>query len=158
VQPLQLEFAVACSPKHAFDVWAKKTSLWWPRTHSISGAPETVTFEPHAGGRIFERTAEGIEHDWGEVLAWEPPHRISYLWHIYGDRRDATEPTQRRWTSPFAQGDGTSVSIVHRRVGATWSRGPRPAETKPRGLGRASAPLRTSLHRRPMRSAFSPST
>jgi uncharacterized protein YndB with AHSA1/START domain len=28
VEPLELEFAVACSPEHAFHVWAKKTSLW----------------------------------------------------------------------------------------------------------------------------------
>ena len=25
-------------------------------------------FEPHTGGRIFERTSEGAEHDWGEVV------------------------------------------------------------------------------------------
>lgn len=117
MEPLELEFPVACSPEHAFHVWAKKTSLWWPRSHSISGAPETVTFDPHPGGRIYERTAEGIEHDWGEVIAWEPPHRLSYLWHIYGDRHDATEVD----ITFSATGDGTSVTIVHRgweRLGA----------------------------------------
>lgn len=39
-----------------------------------------VTFESHPGGRIDERTPDGAEHDWGEVLAWEPPRRLAYLW------------------------------------------------------------------------------
>jgi uncharacterized protein YndB with AHSA1/START domain len=73
-------------------VWATRASLWWPHGHSRSGEPGlTVTFEPRPGGRIFERTPGGAEHDWGEVLAWEPPRRLAYLWHIYGPREDATE-------------------------------------------------------------------
>jgi hypothetical protein len=41
-----------------------------------------VTFEPRPDGRIYERTPDGTEHDWGEVLAWEPPNRLAYLWHL----------------------------------------------------------------------------
>lgn len=51
------------------------------------------------------------------MIAWEPPHRLSYLWHIYGDRHDATEVD----ITFSATGDGTSVTIVHRgweRLGA----------------------------------------
>lgn len=73
--------------------------------------------EPAAGGRIYERTPSGAEHDWGEVLAWEPPRRIKYLWHIYGDRSDASE-VEITFTP---DGPGTSVSIVHggwERLGA----------------------------------------
>ena len=36
-EPLQLSFRVACSPEHAFDVWAARTSLWWPADHTVSG-------------------------------------------------------------------------------------------------------------------------
>ena len=43
-----------------------------------------------AGCRIFERTAAGLEHEWGEVVAWEPPSRFVYLWHLRRDRADAT--------------------------------------------------------------------
>ena len=54
---LELAFTVACPPEHAFSVWAERTSLWWPKIHSVSADPGlTVTFEPRAGGRIFERT------------------------------------------------------------------------------------------------------
>lgn len=117
-EPIELEFTVDCSPEHAFEVWATKTSLWWPRGHSISGdAGLTVSFEPRPGGRIYEQTQDGVVHDWGEVLAWEPPHRLTYLWHIYGDRSVATEVEIR-----FSGAAGaTTVTIVHRgweRLGA----------------------------------------
>src|SRR3954468_8746141 len=72
-EPLEFAFTVACPPEHAFAVWAERTSLWWPHGHSVSVEPGlTVTFEPRPGGRIYERTPQGEEHDWGEVLAWEP--------------------------------------------------------------------------------------
>src|SRR3954469_19561455 len=105
-EPLEVAFTVACPPEHAFTVWAQRTSLWWPHGHSVSGEPGlTVTIEPRAGGRIYERTPAGVaddwggggvlgaaaEHDWGEVLVWEPPHRLAYLWHLRFDRADATE-------------------------------------------------------------------
>lgn len=109
--PIELELTVACTPEHAFDVWASRTSLWWPRGHSISGDPSlTVTIEPRRGGRIFERTSEGVEHEWGEVLAWQPPHRLSYLWHIYGMRAQATEVD----VTFDGHAGGTKVTIVHR--------------------------------------------
>jgi uncharacterized protein YndB with AHSA1/START domain len=90
IEPLELEFRVACPVDRAFEVWTTRTSLWWPVSHSVSAEPGlTITFEPVPGGRIFERTPLGVEHDWGEVLAWEPPHRLVYLWHLRFDRIDA---------------------------------------------------------------------
>jgi len=60
-----------------FKLWAEQTSRWWPHRHSVSGAPGlAVTFEPRPGGRIFERTPSGAEHEWGEVLIWDPPRRL----------------------------------------------------------------------------------
>ena len=40
---------------------------------------------------IVELLAGGVEHEWGEVIAWEPPRRFVYLWHLRRDRADATE-------------------------------------------------------------------
>ncbi len=118
MKPLELGFKVDCTPERAFETWAQRTSLWWPHGHSVSAeAGLAVVFEPRAGGRIYERTPGGEEHDWGEVLAWEPPRRLIYLWHLRFDRADATE-VEIRFT---AVGEQTQVTIVHRgweRLGA----------------------------------------
>jgi uncharacterized protein YndB with AHSA1/START domain len=130
MEPLELDFTVACPPEHAFEVWARRTSLWWPHGHSVSGEPGlTVTFEPRAGGRIFERTPEGAEHDWGEVLVWDPPHRLVYLWHLRFDRADATEVE----VSFAAAGGATAVSIVHRGWERLGARGPERRERNRKG-------------------------
>jgi uncharacterized protein YndB with AHSA1/START domain len=79
MDPLELSFGVDCPPERAFELWAERTSMWWPHGHSVSGEPGlTVAFEPRPGGRIYERTPAGEEHDWGEVLDWEPPRRLRY--------------------------------------------------------------------------------
>lgn len=109
-EPLRLTFDVACSPEHAFEVWAARTSLWWPPDHTVSGdAGATVTIEPRAGGRIFERTPAGVEHDWGEVVDFQPPHRLAYRWHIGADRAEATDVEITFRGGPAT----TTVTIVH---------------------------------------------
>jgi len=80
-----------------------------PRPHR-HGDPDAVVLEPHAGGRIYERTHDGREVDWGEITAWEPPRRLAYLWHIRRDRLDATD-VEITFTD---RGDGTTrVEIIH---------------------------------------------
>jgi uncharacterized protein YndB with AHSA1/START domain len=130
MEPLELSFPVDCPPEHAFDVWATRASLWWPHGHSVSADPGlTVTFEPRRGGRIYERTPDGTEHDWGEVLDWEPPHRLRYLWHLRFDRADATEV--EIGFAPTA--DGTTVRIVHRGWERLGAKGPERRERNRRG-------------------------
>ena len=43
-------------------------------------------------------------------MAWEPPHRLVYLWHLRFDRSDATEVEVS--FAPVAE--GTRVRIEHR--------------------------------------------
>ena len=91
IEPLRIDFTVACSVEHAFATFTRHTSLWWPSTHSFSGDPQLkVVIEPHVGGRIFERTSEGEEHDWGEITGWDEPRTLSYLWHLGTERPRAT--------------------------------------------------------------------
>jgi uncharacterized protein YndB with AHSA1/START domain len=89
-EPLVIEFEVAVAPAQAFEAWTRRCATWWPRSHTMSGDPSAITFEPRPGGRIVEHAAEG-EHEWGEVLAWEPPDRLRCLWHPFFDRSEATE-------------------------------------------------------------------
>lgn len=91
-EPLSLTFEVACAAEHAFAIWTSRIDSWWPADHTVTGqADAVVVLEARLGGRIFERTPDGTEHEWGEVTRWEPPHRLSYLWHLRRDRADATD-------------------------------------------------------------------
>ena len=112
IEPLRLEFVVACPADHAFEVWTARIDQWWPDDHTVSAETDlTVVLEQRPGGRIFERTTAGAEHDWGEVTTWEPPTRFGYLWHIRRDRADATE-VEIRFVD---RGDATTrVEIEHR--------------------------------------------
>jgi uncharacterized protein YndB with AHSA1/START domain len=119
IEPLRMSFEVECPAAHAFDVWTKKIARWWPADHSVSGEDGLqVVLEGRAGGRIFERTATGVEFEWGEVTVWEPPTRLAYLWHLRADRADATEVE----ITFVDQGNSTTrVEIEHRgweRLGA----------------------------------------
>jgi len=119
IEPIRLSFDVACPVAHAFDVWTRRIAAWWPVDHSVSGEPDlAVILEPRVGGRIFERLASGVEHDWGEITTWDPPSRLGYLWHLRRDRADATEVEVRF----VDRGDATTrVEIEHRgweRLGA----------------------------------------
>jgi hypothetical protein len=119
IEPLRLAFDVDCPRDAAFDLWTRRFATWWPRSHSVTGdADLQIVLEPRLGGRIFERTRDGVEHDWGEVTLWEPPLRFGYLWHLRRDRADATDVEIRFVPAP---GDRTRIEIEHtgwERLGA----------------------------------------
>lgn len=81
-EPLRLGFEVSCSVDHAFRAWTERFAAWWPRGHGISADGEIV-FQRGVGGRIYEVDEQGVEHDWGRVTAWEPPHRVAFVWHLH---------------------------------------------------------------------------
>lgn len=112
IEPLRFSFEVECPARHAFDVWTRAISTWWPVSHSVSADPGlVVVLEPRVGGRIFERTPAGQEHNWGQITLWEPPREFAYLWHLRQDRADATEVhIQFHAVGPIT----TRVDIEHR--------------------------------------------
>jgi uncharacterized protein YndB with AHSA1/START domain len=89
-EAIRFAFDVGCAPEHAFDVWAGRIDSWWPRDHTV-GPAATVILQPAVGGRIYERDAKGVEHDWGVVTAWDRPARLAYTWHLGGDPEEATD-------------------------------------------------------------------
>ena len=110
IELLTLNFDVACGVEHAFMVWTERAAAWWPAAHTVSHERGVhIVFEPRVGGRIFERTSTQVEHDWGHVTAWEPPHRLAYQWHIATDPSNATA-VEIRFT---ALGPGATRVEVH---------------------------------------------
>ena len=96
IEPLRFSLDVACPADHAFAVWTSGIDTWWPADHTVTGGDGlAVVLEPGVGGRIFERTSGGAEHDWGELTVWDPPSRLEYLWFLRADRADATDVSVR---------------------------------------------------------------
>jgi uncharacterized protein YndB with AHSA1/START domain len=129
--PLVVEFAVGVPPARAFEVWTRRYATWWPPSHTVSGDPAAVVFEPRPGGRIYERARDGTEHAWGEVVTWEPPALLRFRWHLFFDPAEATDVEVR--FDPTA--GGTRVRLVQtgwdrlggagpprrERTGAAWA-------------------------------------
>jgi len=122
--PLRISFDVACAAEHAFTIWTARISAWWPRDHTISGQAEQIVLQDRVGGRIYERAADGTEHEWGEVTVWQPPERLGYLWYLGREPADATDVEIRFTARGAAQ---TRIEITHRG----WER-----------LGQAAGPWR----------------
>ena len=90
-EALHFSFEVACGAEHAFTTWTERIASWWPADHTVSGSPAAVVLEGREGGRIYERTQQGQEHDWGVVTAWQPPGLVAYRWHLGVGAEAATD-------------------------------------------------------------------
>jgi uncharacterized protein YndB with AHSA1/START domain len=109
---------VDAPPERAFDVFTYGFSTWWPlETHHIGAAKAAEgVMEPRAGGRWYERDADGNECDWGYVTAFEPPHRVLLAWHLTPDFTydpDPAKATEVEVTFTAVEG-GTLVELEHR--------------------------------------------
>jgi uncharacterized protein YndB with AHSA1/START domain len=106
-------------PERAFALFTEGISTWWPlQTHTVGAEPATAAvIEPRAGGRWFERAADGSETDWGHVLAWEPPHRVVLSWEINAEwRPDPATASEVEVSFHAEDGDRTRVELEHRRL------------------------------------------
>lgn len=72
--------------ERAFSVFVQQMETWWPAPHHIGAHPfQAIFVEPRVGGRWYERDAQGNECNWGQVLAWAPPHYVTFSWHLGTD-------------------------------------------------------------------------
>jgi len=128
--PIRKTLIVRATPDRAFEVFTARFDRWWPRTHYIGTSPLVrATIEPGVGGRWYSTHENGFEGAWGEVLVWEPPHRLILAWrisHEWGYVPDLLTEVEVKF---IALDDGrTRVEFEHRhldRMGDT----PKVAET-----------------------------
>jgi uncharacterized protein YndB with AHSA1/START domain len=116
-EAVRREIMVQAPPERAFAVFAERFDTWWPRSHHIGQADmKEAVMEPRAGGRWYERGVDGSQCDWGEVLAWEPPHRLMLSWHITCDWNYDPDPARASEVEVTftPAGDATRVELVHR--------------------------------------------
>jgi Activator of Hsp90 ATPase homolog 1-like protein len=109
IQPVRRAVTVERALEDAFRVFTEGLGSWWPvATHSIAkDAVENVVMERRVDGRLYERTTDGVENDWGRMLVWEPPRRVAFEWHITG----VPTEVEVRFTP---EGDRTRVDLEHR--------------------------------------------
>jgi uncharacterized protein YndB with AHSA1/START domain len=112
---------------HAFKVFTERLDTWWPRTHHIGKVePFTAVLEPRAGGRWFERGADGSECEWGRVLEYSPPTRVAVSWHLGCDYKYDPDPSKASRVDVTFHDEGTGrtrVELVHSQLdrhGAGW--------------------------------------
>jgi len=103
---LELRFTLACSPAHAFRVFTEMVELWWPRSHRRLPEGE-MAFEPGPDGRLVERIGSE-ERTVGDVVAWQPPGRLSFDWWLGANEHPTRVDIAFRPTEA-----GTAIDIVH---------------------------------------------
>lgn len=125
IAPVMRSVTIECSPEHAFSVFTDRIGDWWPlKTYSVyEGEAAGVVFEPGVGGRIVERSENGEESVWGEILVWEPNFRLAFTWHPGHGADDPATEVELRFA---AVGDATRVELEHRG----WEALAKPEETR----------------------------
>ena len=110
------EVVVEATPERAFEVFTAGFDRWWPRTHKLGEADlAEAILEPKTGGRWYERTVDGRECDWGEVLAYDPPRRLLLSWLLDPQFEiDADNPTEVEVRFTAAGPERSRVEIEHR--------------------------------------------
>ena len=84
---IRKEIEVNAPIDRVFTVFATRMGDWWHKEHSIASgtSQKDVVIEPRAGGRWYEIGADGSEHEWGKVRAYDPPCRLVLAWQLTRD-------------------------------------------------------------------------
>ena len=124
---------VMAGVERAFRVFTEDYDSWWPRSHHIGKSPmKKAIIETKQGGRCYSEQEDGSECDWGQVLAWEPPHRLVIAWqitHEWGYQPDLAQSSEVEIRFTPVDG-GTRVDLEHRHLAR-------------HGVG--AAPMRTAI-------------
>jgi uncharacterized protein YndB with AHSA1/START domain len=117
IEAVRRSVTVNCSVEHAFETFTDRIHEWWPlATHSIDHyetgtAAETVVFQGGAGGQVYERTKQGEELKWADVIAYEPPNRFVLAWR---PKREQDGPRTEIEVTFTDEGGKTRVDLEHR--------------------------------------------
>lgn len=109
IPPVVKTVTVRCTPATAFRVFTADIGRWFPLSmYSVKPAVD-CRLEPYVGGQLYEIASDGQVTLWGNVLEWDPPHRLVLSWQA----RVSEEEAQRIDVSFRAVPDGAEVRLVH---------------------------------------------
>jgi uncharacterized protein YndB with AHSA1/START domain len=106
--PVRKTVTVKQPPERAFALFTARIADWWPATDSSAGG--TVVLEPRPQGKVYQRSSDGSIEFLGDVLTWEPPHRLVLRWQPASGMAAPTEVE----VVFNAEADGTRVELEHR--------------------------------------------
>jgi uncharacterized protein YndB with AHSA1/START domain len=117
---VRIAIVVEAPAERAFAVFTGQMDQIKPRDHNLLAVDiaETV-LEPRAGGRIYDRGTDGSECDWASVLAFEPPERFVFSWHLDTGWRPEADPARRSEVEVRFVPEGpdrTRVELEHRHL------------------------------------------
>ena len=113
IPPVTKSVHIARAQADVFRLYTGSYGKWWPlKTHSIGGEKAiNVVMEPRKGGRLYEEWSDGTIHPYGEVLVWEPPHRVVHSWYVGHPPHEASE-VELRFVELSAR--ETRIELEHR--------------------------------------------
>jgi uncharacterized protein YndB with AHSA1/START domain len=113
IPPVQKSIRIARAQADVFRLYTAHYGKWWPlNTHSIGGEKAiNAVMEPRKGGRLYEEWNDGTIKPYGEVLVWEPPHRVVHSWYVGHPPHEASE-VELRFVALSAR--ETMVELEHR--------------------------------------------
>jgi uncharacterized protein YndB with AHSA1/START domain len=82
VPDVRKTITVPAPPAEAFRILTQYPAEWLPAGHTFIRNPVSVTMEPKAGGRFYERGADGGEMTRGTIIEWAPPARLVVTWRV----------------------------------------------------------------------------
>ena len=117
IAPIVRTVEVRARPERAFELFTRRFGEWWPKGRTPAASPHVeVVLEPHVEGRWFEIDAAGVETHLGKVLAWDPPARLVLAWQLNAQFKHDPELTTEVEVTFAPEGDGTRVTLEHRKL------------------------------------------
>jgi uncharacterized protein YndB with AHSA1/START domain len=109
--PVKKTITVGLPVEAAFRLFTAGFGQWWPlASHSVGEENAAACYlEGEIGGRIYEVNKDGSQVDWGQVKAWEPPHRLVFTWHP-GRTPDTAQVVQVTFQE---EPGGAQVELTH---------------------------------------------
>jgi uncharacterized protein YndB with AHSA1/START domain len=111
---------VRVAVERAFSVFVEEMGSWWPPAHHIGAEPfQAIVVEPRVGGRWLEKDRQGKECVWGQVLAWDPPHLVTFSWHLGPDWKFNPDLAKASEVEVRFIAEGpliTLVQLLHRKL------------------------------------------
>jgi hypothetical protein len=109
--PIQRSIEVAADRERTFGVFVDRLAEWWPLDpFSVGGGARiaSVSVDRRVGGTVSEHWHDGTTHDWGTLLAWDPPAGLTMTWNVTGT------PTEVELRFRALDEANTRVDLEHR--------------------------------------------